>query len=113
MRDFIGFDHYVRMFSDETFWKSLQVTSLFVLYKVPIQIVLSLALAVLLTRDVRHRRRPLRHPDADGHLGHRRLHPVGDDVPPQQGLIQSFLGIFGIPRQSFLSDADCACPPSP
>ena len=39
------------MMSDDTFWKSLQVTSLFVIYKVPIQIVLSLALAVLLQRE--------------------------------------------------------------
>src|SRR5688500_11014675 len=47
-RDFIGLDHYARMLADPTFWQSLQVTALFVIYKVPIQIVLSLALAVLL-----------------------------------------------------------------
>ena len=111
LRDFIGFDHYVRMFSDETFWKSLQVTSLFVLYKVPIQIVLSLALAVLLTRET----------FGTGVVRSAILTPMVTSVivasilwammyHSQQGLIQSFLGIFGIPRQSFLSDADRALP---
>src|SRR5918993_4726023 len=41
--DFIGLDHYARMISDPVFWQSLKVTVLFVIYKVPIQIVLSLA----------------------------------------------------------------------
>src|SRR3954447_20761022 len=50
-KDFIGLDHYARMLADETFWHSLRVTTLFVLYKVPIQIVLSLALAVFLQRE--------------------------------------------------------------
>ena len=111
LRDFIGFDHYVRMFSDETFWKSLQVTSLFVLYKVPIQIVLSLALAVLLTRET----------FGTGVVRSAILTPMVTSVivasilwammyHSQQGLIQSFLGVFGIPRQSFLSDADRALP---
>jgi ABC-type sugar transport system permease subunit len=45
-KDFIGLDHYARMLGDATFWQSLKVTALFVIYKVPIQIVLSLALAV-------------------------------------------------------------------
>src|SRR4051812_28362723 len=50
-KDFIGLDHYARMAVDPVFWDSLRVTSLFVIYKVPIQILLSLALAVLLQRE--------------------------------------------------------------
>src|SRR3954447_3017548 len=44
-KDFVGLDHYTHMLSDRVFWHSLQVTTLFVIYKVPIQIVISLALA--------------------------------------------------------------------
>jgi multiple sugar transport system permease protein len=99
------------MVSDETFWKSLQVTSLFVIYKVPIQIVLSLALAVLLTRET----------FGTGVVRSAILTPMVTSVivasilwammyHSQQGLIQSFLGVFGIPRQTFLSDAGRALP---
>jgi multiple sugar transport system permease protein len=111
LQDFIGFDHYIRMMSDETFWKSLQVTSLFVIYKVPIQIVLSLALAVLLQRET----------FGAGVVRSAILTPMVTSVivasiiwammyHSQLGLIQSFLGAIGIPPQAFLSDADRALP---
>jgi multiple sugar transport system permease protein len=111
LRDFVGLDHYARMLSDETFWKSLQVTSLFVIYKVPIQIVLSLALAVLLQRET----------FGAGVVRSAILTPMVTSVivasilwammyHSQQGLIQSFLGVFGIPRQTFLTNADRALP---
>ena len=50
-RDFIGLDHYTRMLSDPCSGSRSRSLSLFVIYKVPIQIVLSLALAVLLQRE--------------------------------------------------------------
>jgi multiple sugar transport system permease protein len=111
LQDFIGFDHYIRMMSDETFWKSLQVTSLFVIYKVPIQIVLSLALAVLLTHET----------FSAGVVRSAILTPMVTSVivasiiwammyHSQLGLIQSFLGAIGIPPQAFLSDASRALP---
>src|SRR6266508_5674035 len=49
--DFVGLAHYNRMLTDPVFWRSLQATLLFVLYKVPLQIVLSLGLAILVTRQ--------------------------------------------------------------
>ena len=49
--DFVGLAHYQRMLTDPVFWRSLQATLLFVLYKVPLQIALSLGLAILLTRQ--------------------------------------------------------------
>ena len=111
LRDFIGLDHYARMLSDETFWQSLQVTSLFVLYKVPIQIVLSLALAVLLQRET----------IGAGIVRSAILTPMVTSVivvsiiwammyHSQLGLIQSLLGAVGIPPQAFLSDASRALP---
>ena len=110
-RDFIGLDHYARMLSDTTFWDSLRVTTLFVIYKVPIQIVLSLALAVLLQRET----------IGAGIVRSAILTPMVTSVivvsiiwammyHSQQGLIQSILGAFGIPRQVFLSDAGRALP---
>lgn len=111
LRDFIGLDHYTRMLSDQTFWESLRVTSLFVIYKVPIQIVLSLALAVLLQRET----------IGAGVVRSAILTPMVTSVivgsiiwammyHSQLGLIQSFLNAVGIPRQAFLSDAGRALP---
>jgi ABC-type sugar transport system permease subunit len=87
------------------------VTSLFVLYKVPIQIVLSLALAVLLQRET----------FGTGVVRSAILTPMVTSVivgsiiwammyHSQQGLIQSFLNAFGLPKQAFLSDASRALP---
>src|SRR3954453_6847014 len=110
-KDFIGLDHYARMLTDDVFWKSLQVTGLFVLYKVPIQIVLFLALAVFLQRET----------IGAGIVRSAILTPMVTSVivcsiiwammyHSQQGLIQSLLNAVGIPRQAFLSDASRALP---
>jgi multiple sugar transport system permease protein len=109
--DFIGLDHYARMLSDQTFWDSLRVTALFVIYKVPIQIVLSLALAVLLQRET----------IGAGVVRSAILTPMVTSVivgsiiwammyHSQQGLIQSMLNAVGLPRTAFLSDAGRALP---
>ena len=111
LRDFIGLEHYQRMLTDDTFWQSLKVTGLFVIYKVPIQIVLSLALAMLLQRET----------IGAGVVRSAVLTPMVTSVivasiiwammyHSQLGLIQSFLSAFGIPRQAFLSDTDRALP---
>lgn len=110
-KDFIGLDHYRYMMSDPTFWDSLRVTFLFVIYKVPIQIVLSLALALLLQRET----------IGAGIVRSAILTPMVTSVivvsiiwammyHSQQGLIQSFLNAVGIPRQAFLSDPNRALP---
>jgi multiple sugar transport system permease protein len=109
--DFIGLDHYARMLSDPTFWDSLRVTALFVIYKVPIQIVLSLALAVFLQRET----------IGAGVVRSSILTPMVTSVivgsiiwammyHSQQGLIQSMLNAVGLPRTAFLSDASRALP---
>jgi multiple sugar transport system permease protein len=111
LRDFIGLEHYARMVTDPVFWQSLQVTALFVIYKVPIQIVLSLALAVLLQRET----------IGAGIVRSAILTPMVTSVivcsiiwammyHSQQGLIQSLLNAVGLPRQAFLSDAGRALP---
>ena len=110
-KDFIGLDHYARMIADPTFWQSLQVTMLFVLYKVPLQIVLSLALAVFLQRET----------VGAGVVRSAILTPMVTSIivvsiiwammyHSQQGLLQSLFSAVGIPRQAFLSDASRALP---
>lgn len=50
---FVGLLNYQRMFfEDELFWKSLKVTSLYTLGVVPLQIVLSLSVALLLNQRI-------------------------------------------------------------
>ena len=45
---FIGLDNFTRMFSDETFWKSLRNTVIFGVVVVPVQAGLALVLALLI-----------------------------------------------------------------
>lgn len=52
--DFIGFDNFTRMFTqDELFWKSLYNTGYYVLFNVPLTAIGSVLLAVLLNQRVR------------------------------------------------------------
>ncbi|MCA9994118.1 MAG: sugar ABC transporter permease [Anaerolineales bacterium] len=50
-QDFVGFDHYIRMASDPSFWNSLKVTFVYVLIKIPIQVALALGLAIFLSKQ--------------------------------------------------------------
>lgn len=109
--DFIGLDHYQRMLSDNVFWTSLWVTTQFVIYKVPLQVVLSLALAVLLQRETM----------GSGIVRSAILTPMVTSIivvsiiwammyHSEQGLLQSMLNAVGIPNQAFLSDPERALP---
>lgn len=50
---FIGLKNYIDMFTkDELFWKSLKVTSIYVLFRVPLTIVAALILALLMNQNV-------------------------------------------------------------
>ncbi len=50
--DFVGFDVFAKLFTSESFWQSVQQTLIFNLLVNPIQIIIALALAVLLTRNL-------------------------------------------------------------
>lgn len=47
----IGFDNYLRAFSDQLFWKSLKTTSIFTVVTVPISTSLALLLALLVNTE--------------------------------------------------------------
>lgn len=50
---FIGIDNYVKIFQDQQFWHSLQVTLYYVLLNIPIQTSLAVGLAVMMDRVVK------------------------------------------------------------
>jgi multiple sugar transport system permease protein len=99
------------MLNDATFWKSLEVTATFVILKVPIQVILSLLLAVFLQKEKW----------VTGLVRSAIFTPVVTSVivvsilwsmmyHSQLGLINGLLSIVGIPRQVFLSDPNRALP---
>ncbi|MEG1426788.1 MAG: sugar ABC transporter permease, partial [Oscillospiraceae bacterium] len=50
---FVGFDNYVKFFSDENFWQSLGNTTFFVVITAPILVIVAMALALLANRPTR------------------------------------------------------------
>jgi multiple sugar transport system permease protein len=109
--DYVGFDNYTRMLSDPVFWRALRATGLFVLYKVPPQIILSLGLALLLQRQS----------IGTAIVRSAIMTPMVTSIiilsiiwammyQPDQGLFQSILGAFGLPRTEFLTSQSRALP---
>ena len=52
-RDWIGADHYLRALEDPVLLKSLQVTFMYVIVKLPLEVALALALAIFTNRAIR------------------------------------------------------------
>lgn len=46
----IGFQNYIDLFQDDDFWNSLKVTTLYVVYNIPIQTALGIGIAVLMDK---------------------------------------------------------------
>ena len=102
-RIFVWFENYQYLFEDKIFWKSLEITAFLTIIINPLQIAMSLGLALLLMRKSKFIRiiRSLY------------LLPIGIALPiatiiwglmldPNQGLINGIIGFFGIPPQPFL-----------
>jgi fructooligosaccharide transport system permease protein len=107
---FVGFNNYKTLFGDELFWKCLRNTVYFVVVLVPIEGAIALGLA-LLTKTKR--------------IGGTTFFRISYFTPvitsitvvsilwvflynPGDGLINSFLNIFGIPSQMFLRSSSQA-----
>ncbi len=110
-KDFLGTGQYVRAIQDPLFWQSLKVAVEFSVVKVPIQVILSILLAIFVSREVR----------GMGLMRTIIFIPVVTSLVVAAllwammynrdlGLIQSFLAIFGIPHTSFLGSATLALP---
>ena len=54
--EWVGLSNYTRMFSDDLFYHSLRVTSVYTLLAVPVGLVTALGLAILLNQDLRGQR---------------------------------------------------------
>ena len=50
---FIGFDNFIRLFSNDTFWASLRNTVIFAVVIVPVQSAIALGLAILINQKIR------------------------------------------------------------
>lgn len=105
---FVGFDNYLSLINDSTFWKSMQVTFWFNLLINPIQIALALGLALLYVQNFK------------GVTLYRVLFliPIGVSLPTaviiwrimltQDGLVNGLIGIAGVPAQPWLTSVDLA-----
>ena len=102
-RIFVWFENYQYLFDDKIFRKALEITAFLTIIINPLQIAMSLGLALLLMRKSKFIRiiRSLY------------LLPIGIALPiatiiwglmldPNQGLINGLIGVFGIPPQPFL-----------
>jgi ABC-type sugar transport system permease subunit len=109
--EFIGLAHYQRMLTDPVLWRAFQSTVMFVVYKVPLQIVLALALALYLSRQT----------VGTAIVRSAILTPMVTSLiivsiiwamiyHSQNGLIQSILLSLGLPKVAFLSDVNNAMP---
>jgi multiple sugar transport system permease protein len=101
---FVGFENYQLLWEDIIFWRSVKATALLTLFINPIQIGLALGLALLLQRSTPY----------ISFIRTLFLLPVGVAIPiatvvwglmlnPNNGLVNSILGVFGIPPQPFLT----------
>ncbi|GAA4211547.1 carbohydrate ABC transporter permease [Actinocatenispora rupis] len=105
---FVGFDNYATLFRDSDFHQAVLVTLLFNVIINPLQIAVSLALAVLLNQKlagVRFWRAlvflPIAVPPAVSAV-------VWDVAFQPNGLINAFLRVFGLPAQPFLTSGSQA-----
>ena len=97
-----GFDNYIHAFGDPDFWQSLKVTGLFILFYLPLSIILGLGIALLMNQTV------------PGIAIFRTIYYMPVVVPavasavlwlwifhPNRGLFNNLLGVFGVPRSQW------------
>jgi multiple sugar transport system permease protein len=107
--NFIGFENFIRMFSDERLLKSLGVTFLYVIVSVPLQLAFALALAIFLDKGVRglsFYRSVFYLPSLIG--GSVAIAVLWRVVFGTEGLVNQFLAFFGIDGKGWISSPDTA-----
>lgn len=107
-RIFVGLENYALLLADSGFWQSLKVTLWFNLIINPLQIALALLLALMFVQKVRF----------IGLFRFLFLIPIGVSLPVAviiwrimllpDGLVNGFLGSFGIAPMRFLTSPDLA-----
>jgi len=107
---FVGLDNYLRMFEDERFLKALWNTSLYSLGVVPAQVALALMLALIVNSDIRGKtffRVSYFLPTVTSTVA---VSVMFLFLFKKDGLVNHFLGLFGIEERSWLMDVDFALP---
>ncbi|WP_233575259.1 carbohydrate ABC transporter permease [Cellulomonas sp. PhB150] len=105
----IGFDNFTRMWEDPRLHKSLVVTFTYVVTAVPLQLAAALGLALLLDRGMRglaFYRSVFYLPSLLG--GSVAVAILWRQVFGVDGLVNAFLGFFGIQGEGWVSDPDTA-----
>lgn len=110
--NFIGIENYTRLFTrDRNFWNSLTVTLKFGLLTVPLKLILALAVAMFLNRDLKgiNLIRTLYYiPSLFG--GSVAIAILWRLMFMDNGVVNAFLGTIGIPVQHFLGSKELALP---
>ncbi|AZN42930.1 carbohydrate ABC transporter permease [Paenibacillus albus] len=101
----VGFANYKELFHDNLFWRSLYNTLYFVVFSVPLSIILGLAIALLLNTEI------------NGIAIYRTLYYIPSIVPvvassilwawifdPNFGILTNFVHLFNLPAPGWLSD---------
>ncbi len=107
--EWIGFENYVSMFSDVKFKYSIRVTFTYVLLGVPLQLAFALLLAVVFKRNrpgVRLYRAAYYLPSLFG--GSIAVAILWRQIFNGTGLINQFLGLFGIEGKNWINSPDTA-----
>ncbi len=107
----VGFKNFTRLFTaDPLFWKSLTITVIFTFILVPLQLILSLLVAILLNQKVK------------GMRLFRTIFYLPTVLPvvassmlwlwilQPEGLLNFFIGLLGIPAQAWLNNQNLALP---
>lgn len=108
---FIGLGNYIRLFSDEKFWLALKNTVYFTVLVVPLQCVMALALAMLVSsrfRGVSIFRTMYFSPQLTSMVVISILWTVLYNANPNTGLINSLLVNLGLQPVNFLTNAKTA-----
>ncbi len=106
---FVGLQNYADMLSDDRMWTSLRVTFTYVLLGVPLQLGFALAIALVLDRGMRglsFYRSALYLPSLLGSSVAVAI--LWRQVFGSDGLVNSFLGLFGIEGMGWISNPDTA-----
>lgn len=108
--EWVGLKNYVKLFTQDTeFWNSLKVTIIYTLYTVPGKLVMALAVAVFLNRDIKgiNLIRTLYYiPSLFG--GSVAIAILWKLMFLENGLVNSFLQALSLPTISFLGDTKYA-----
>ncbi len=104
-----GFDNFIRMWGDQRLWKSVEVTFVYVFVSVPFLLALALAVAVLLDKGMRglsFYRSVFYLPSLMG--GSVAIAILWRQVFGYDGIVNGFLGFFGIQGPGWVAHPDYA-----